>query len=371
MITSSLGTQVSLRVARSEFSTYFRECLMKLTKNLVSRAKTVLYRWISVLSLGIVAGSIWVLAFWWNKYRFQGLLDLPQWVSFCIGIVVTLYLVHQTWFKGAAFWGLKHLLTYPPLWLALIPATGLFVFVLRHFDRVVEELGFSDNGEIFRLAFWWMLFSVLVVAVFSAILLKIFEKKSFHQLENSTVDPSDPIGLSDFESIKNWIEDDVPIESARDDRFSFVPMARRIANRIKVEGKSASIAVIGKLGSGKSSLAKLVAEQLAHSHVKLVIVELWRYNTPQAAVEGIIHALVDALAEEVPVVALRGVSGEYVAAMGEAGGYWPVISKILQLAPSDPAQALDQVQDIAVAIGWRYALWVEDLERYAEGTGNG
>jgi hypothetical protein len=336
------------------------------------KTKTILKRWISIFLLGLCAGAIWLLAFWCRGFSFERLLGFPAWASICIVVIVATYtyfilIKAGTGSRVGAFLGLKHALAYPPLWLALIPAMLFFIGVLKCCKDAQGGLGVPDGGETLCVALIWIFWIALVLlAVGWMTFNRMREARSSG---NEPTDQAAPLEALDFEQLKAWFADDNPIETAHDDYFSFWPMAQRLADRFKQEDESPSIAVIGEFGSGKSSLANLVMKNLEDSRVKvkLVKVELWPYHTPQAAVEGIIRALIDALAEEVPVVALRGVPGEYVEAMGAAEGFWHVLSKILRPTLGNPEQTLDQIQDIAEAIGWRYVLWVEDLERYAGG----
>ena len=76
-------------------------------------------------------------------------------------------------------------------------------------------------------------------------------------------------------------------------------MAERIAQRLCGPLPQAQ-AIVGALGSGKSSLRNLVANcitrQNAYPQIRMADVELWPFATSTAAVDAIIHRLIDELA---------------------------------------------------------------------------
>lgn len=171
-----------------------------------------------------------------------------------------------------------------------------------------------------------------------------------------------------FENLTAWLGSDSAIFTEEDDAFGYRRIARRIAFRLVAERPPAQ-AVVGRLGAGKTSLRSLVGAALKARgadarHVHIVAVELWPYETPRAAVEGVVRALVSALSREVSVLALRGLPEAYAEAMSSAGGVWSALAH-LQVSPTSPFQALRRIDFIAAAIGQKYVVWVEDLERFA------
>ena len=115
-------------------------------------------------------------------------------------------------------------------------------------------------------------------------------------------------------------------------------------------------------------VAALKANPLAARRIHVVPVELWSYETTRAAVEGVINALIESLAQEVNVTALRGLPETYVAAMSSVGGLWSTLAHLQGKSPS-PSKTLERIDAVATAIDHRFVVWVEDLERFA-GSGN-
>ena len=202
----------------------------------------------------------------------------------------------------------------------------------------------------------------------SALHLWISSRGRRRRAERAT--PPDPtIGLVSFEEISAWVTDDSAVERASEDAFGHARIAARIASRL-CEAKPPAQAVVGRLGAGKTTLRHLVVEALGvepgGERVRLVPVELWPYETPRAAVAGVIGGLVEALAREVNVLSLRGVPSAYAEAMSAAGGIWSALVR-LQGIPSDPFESLRQIDRLAKTIGLQYVVWIEDLERFGGG----
>lgn len=82
-----------------------------------------------------------------------------------------------------------------------------------------------------------------------------------------------------------------------------------------------------------------------------------------AAVDAIIHRLIDELAGFVDVTALRGLPAAYTDAMKSAGELWASATHLLG-APRSHQEILSRIDNVATAIGVRLVLWVEDLERF-------
>jgi hypothetical protein len=144
----------------------------------------------------------------------------------------------------------------------------------------------------------------------------------------------------------------------------------RSRQKIRTQEKSAQ-ALVGRLGSGKSTVLALVEAWLndQRSSTEVVRIELWPYESPRAAVEGILTSLVEALAREVSTSQLDGLPSAYGEAIAKISGVGDWFPKVLRKQET-PVASLQALDDIATMIGRRYILWVEDLERFAAGDPN-
>ncbi len=100
---------------------------------------------------------------------------------------------------------------------------------------------------------------------------------------------------------------------------------------------------------------------------QIVAVELWPYETTRAAVQGVLSSLVEALSQDVGVVGLRGLPSAYSEIIGASGGLGAALVR-MQGLPSTPRALLERIDEISTAIGARYIVWIEDLERFAGGA---
>lgn len=97
--------------------------------------------------------------------------------------------------------------------------------------------------------------------------------------------------------------------------------------------------------------------------VRIVPVALWPFDTPRAAVEAVIQALIDKLGEEVNVVALRRLPEAYADAMSAANSWVGATAKLQ--GGASPTETLAAIDRVAIATGRQFVVWIEDLERFA------
>ncbi len=168
---------------------------------------------------------------------------------------------------------------------------------------------------------------------------------------------------------KAWLQTDMPITDSKDDRFVFGDMARRIGDRLLKEPPPAQ-AILGRLGSGKTSLRNLTQQYVASTkhprRIEFVNIELWPYETPDAAVQGILRLLTKSLSKEIGTMRLDGLPNAYLDAITRASGLTTIFPQAASRART-PDSVLSEIDAMAKIIDRRYVLWVEDLERFAFG----
>lgn len=264
--------------------------------------------------------------------------------------------------------GFRHFARHPPGWLAAFPGAA---FAQAGWILIPE------SKPERALATWTGVALTLIVGVAIATLWWTMSKASAWRLERTrddrekhwkALDVQKPADLStSFEELVNWLQNDLPIHHPAADRFALCDAARRVVHRLcSPSDESPTIAVVGALGAGKSSLLELVAGALAHRRgaPELVRVRLWQYESTEAAATGIIEELHRHLSQHINTVELFGLSARYVAAIEGASG---VSGKLLQmlLGHREPSKLLEKISALATTIGIRLVLWVEDLERFA------
>lgn len=269
----------------------------------------------------------------------------------------------------AAYLGLKHFVVYPPVWVAGVVGAGLLTVALEQFPSVRQVLGVSstlaDGLTLVGCGYWVI---PILVPIATGAMACFSGYPPSPEVSGSATNVV-PLHAS-WERLRAWLENDNPVVHPEDDAFKHAVIARRIARRLR-EHPTPAQAVVGGLGTGKTTLRCLVEHELGlNSKTHILPVELWPYDTPQAAVEGVLRTLVQGLALEVNVLAARGLPEEYVAAINAAGGFASNLANLASKAGS-PFDVLETVDGIATAIDHRFIVWVEDLERFARTSGQG
>jgi hypothetical protein len=258
--------------------------------------------------------------------------------------------------RWMAFLGFRHFWTYPPLWPAI--ATALLLMAMytggtASWEPVLEHLE----------SLWWLVAQIpqwmwLAVGA-GAIALVVFTEDSAPRAQAP--------GHSDdgLAALVGWLRDDREIESPQDDRFGHDVVARRIVERLtKSDGENPTMAVVGPLGSGKSTIRRLVEHHLkSHRSIQTLNVSLWPFDSAEAAVAGILRSVVAALGQHVGTLPLMGLSERYVSAIERVGGRWGVLARFLG-RESQPGSTLQRLALIATAAGIKLVLWIEDMERF-------
>lgn len=328
-------------------------------------------RWSALAVAAVVASSIVLLGVALLRSAVTRFAAVPTWALVPASLVFAAACVRHARGRWLAFAGLRQISTYPPIWLAGVAGTTLFIFVVAGLPSIRESVGlsFEHSAPLGRVGM------AGAAAVVGTILLAggqwAWRARASRRTSSAIGPPpsASPAWLyGSFEHLTSWLSDDAPITGEEGDAFGHAQIANRIASRL-LDARPPSQAVVGSLGAGKTTLRALVVGALkatgpAARHVRLVPVELWPYEKPSAAVEGVIRALIDAVAEEANVVALRGIPESYVKAMSSAGGVWSAVTH-LQGTPTSPFDTLRRIDAVATAIGRRYVVWVEDLERFA------
>ncbi len=279
-----------------------------------------------------------------------------------------------------AFYDLRYLAVRPPYWLAGLAGGVVSLFVASNVDTIsaVYKLSLDEQIEVQT----WGYGSSLVL-VMGAVLGWVAPWELFgargpkgSRATDSVPDARQPAApaRNSFAALEQWVKDDQPIGSEERDLFGHQQIALRIVDRLTStapgnDAEDMSQAIVGRLGSGKTSILHLVRRELERrprNDIELIEVQMWPYETARAAVVGIIDQLVEALGDHVNVVSLRGVSGAYAEAISAAPG-GSVLRAALRSRAEQPAEALSAIDDIARVIGVRYVVWIEDLERFATG----
>jgi hypothetical protein len=178
---------------------------------------------------------------------------------------------------------------------------------------------------------------------------------------------------SDFQELCKWLQHDTPIDHPSLDAFGRALIARRITDRIKPRlDKSPTIALVGELGAGKTSIYNLVLYELNSAKllgqtIAVVRVSLWPFDTVDAAIRGILTALTEELGRHISITPIAGLPDEYISTIENAGLNWARLFK----SNRPPSAILSDFDTVAAALDLHIVLWIEDLERFAGSTISG
>jgi hypothetical protein len=334
-----------------------------------NRVDIALGRWRLVLALSLLSTLLCVAIGLFKQDTLITIAELPWWSMIVLigGGIGLLYLVSPKRFVAGL--GLRHPFAYPPHWFGIAFGVAFASLIICLFGSK-----FSLNGKskdtIWALMVGSLLPPILVI-VYSLCQWCVLRlrQRSFIEKIDSPIKPLSASTPPTLEQLEKWIWDDAEVKVPANDLFDYAEIARRIGRRLLVRQSSAQV-LVGKLGAGKSTILALVkawlAEQQDASSIEIVKVELWPYESPRAAVEGILGTVVEAFSKEVStseVGALPAKYGESIARISGVPNFFPGLAR-RQETPTASLKALDAV---ATAIGRRYVLWVEDLERFAAG----
>ncbi|MFN0011188.1 MAG: hypothetical protein ACKVS8_06030 [Phycisphaerales bacterium] len=336
-----------------------------------SRFKRIASRWLDVVAYAFCGSAIWVLAGPWITRRFEPAADAIGALSPVAIVYGLLGVVAAAWFltgrgRSSGWLGVRHPATYPPVWFSAIVAIAV-----RHTQLAGSNGGASALVDDFRLVWWWWMqlqpwgWPLAVVAAGALVarsLARDVRLRGFDAHAAMRAPASVSVtGVRDFADIERWVRDDSEIAAPCDDYLDHCAVAKRIASRLRADGEAPTVAVVGPLGSGKSSIRGLTQFYLRNDRrVRFVHLSLWPFESPEAAVRGVLGSLLHELGLHVNSLALAGLPEDYVLAVEQAGGLWAGIGRLVR-GSTDPAAVVRRLDEVAGAIGIRLVIWVEDL----------
>lgn len=289
------------------------------------RRNLIASRWLALVCWGAIGGIVTAILDELLIRLFQSLSDgmsrIPeQWMFPALATLG----VACSWPFGAgrwrAFFGLKHFWSYPPLWIGIL--SSFVAWQTMRWTSVPLSDSLSNMWWTIHSAdgvFWLLCVAAgawLFVQRRGAVSARSTKEVPTTAGKTEQVAPRSLDGVSDFASLRRWLLNDKEISQKCDDQFGHWEIAARIRTRLEHPVEAPTMALIGRVGSGKSSVRELVMRQLEEqSRVRMVSLSLWPYETPEAAVRGILSTLVRELGREVNALPLRGLSDDYAAAI--------------------------------------------------------
>ena len=346
------------------------------------RLKAICARWRTGVLHALLAATVFELVApifsHWLRQKLNRLGDWAFWPGLILPAVT---LLMASLFKLPRNWNrLRRAWCYPSIWtstwLAVLFLTALYTAspsalraLLPPYIRM-EDLSNASDSLVWVLVLVGLGPLGLQMIVVGRHLLTAYPGQ---HARTGSPPTGGPFQLESLDSILEWLRSDDEIKAPDHDLFEHMTVARRIAKRLdgivsRSVNSPPTMALVGELGSGKSTILELTKCQLREQYGTdgplVVNVSLWQFETPQAALRGILDAVIDALGGHVSTVSLTGLSGRYVDAVEKLGGFWAAANAVLK-SSSRPEQILASIDDVALAADIHVVLWIEDLERFA------
>ncbi len=346
------------------------------------RYQVILERWCWIGAYGLVAAVVWFLLDPFlasiSASLIHRLADVPTYLLlslFAVLFAVPAYLSARGRWLGWS--GLHHIHTYPPLWVAVLAGIA-FSWLFNIAAPTSQSLSLLSSwcSQALSLLSSWSsqvlsfggLAAVLLIVHSVVIRLRDMRKaKSRTPIAPPAASGSFVDRLANIDDIAKWLATDDAVENRDHDGFNHDEVARRIVQRLTSAGDddAPTMAVVGPLGSGKTTIGNLVRRRLEpHARLRMIQLSLWPYESSAAAQMGVLGRLVDEIARHVNVLGVRGLPEHYISTVEKAAGPWGGFATLFRTA-RDPGGILDRLSKILVATDLRIVLWIEDLERFA------
>lgn len=333
-------------------------------------AKEVLGRWATVLCYGALAAAGLALGWPWAVASLPGHLKglgWGWWAVIPLAIVALISFARGLPHLWRNRFGTRSFWRYPPAWSGAPFGVALLLWfwVLVPAARAtIPNVAPSDAVALAQ----WASYSTLTLWLGLGAA-SIRKRRSRRDWQAPQISGKCDL-TSDFSELSQWLRNDNPISVPSNDAFGHHAIARRIATRV-VEDPGTTVALLGALGAGKSSVAKLVDHELttarAGSQVQLVSISIWSYKTQEAAIHGILDALLEALSLHVSTLPLQGLPTHYLDLLEQAGDVPSRAARLFRTNKS-PDSLLKDFDAVARAVDRRFVLWVEDDERFVRTT---
>lgn len=316
-------------------------------------------RWLTVVIYAVVAWIAWIgiepFAAEWLRALWQPYLDLAGAWAYPLAVVAAALLA---WARNRSGWtgvtGILYWRGYPPVWVAVFLALLLRVLQVTVQESKTHAIAGVGATLVAGLVLW------------SALAWLARMGSLADAAAETPRDPRELASLPDSDdALRDWLSRDDAISASSDDRFDFSVAVERIARRFEDDACSdPSTAIVGPIGSGKSSLCQLLEKRLTRDKRRLVVrISVWPYHTAEAAARAVLDASLERVAKEVPVLAVSGLSDDWVEVVDSAA---PGVRGILRRLrrSQNPASILRGLDDLLGAARLHLLIIIEDLERF-------
>ena len=317
-------------------------------------------RWARLLVLtllGAVAFEL-ILPLAWQRAK---IIQLPYSPTFpaltaCLAVVLLAYVISEPIRIRKRQW--RRTLWYPPTWLAVPLAWSLAAVS----ERLPMAFRPQSSGPD-----WQNLYTVAPIAL--AIALGLAARQLPWRKAATVTAPANPMEGTAFtwSEIEAWISaGERPLASGERDLFQHHRIAARIARSVAADRRH--VALLGRFGSGKSSIVNLITSELARRPETLIVAEfdVWAVPNPEDVPRLALNRIISALDDYVDTIQFRSLPLAYqrLAAAEPTGR----LSAALGVeSAGDSIELLAGLSKVLMTIDARVVLIVQDVERAGEG----
>lgn len=317
---------------------------------ILSRYCTVLYATaVATIVLPVVLHLLWIL---WGTLPLQCTFPLGEIWIFLAAFLLGHFLADSIRQQNYRLCDIRR---YPPIWIS-VPTALMIVSIVEH-TLSLELYPPLDCGSL------QSMISPTILILCATIIVILNRCRKLRLQSKKPASGNNPDNQHESTGDKHWINSgEWPIETAEEDRFSRTPVTDRIMDHIRKNERS--IALLGPMGSGKTSILNFVFERIARSDPSTIVVtcDLWRARTPEEIPQIIISTIVNELDTVCDTIEIRDLPYTYrrlVAA--EPSGTLHRIFSIDNQTTS--LHKLDRIQSLLDILDRRIVLAVEDFER--------
>jgi hypothetical protein len=337
----------------------------------------VAVRWSSVV-LSVAAGAVLVLlgGALLPPKTVSWVGALPPWMFIAFGVLVLGTIVPMAHAGVFGNLGAEKAYVNPPRWLQYLLCLALIGAIWKSRPDTIPSWCRRDI-QLFcqRWGFASLCGVILLSCLLTAMphLTRRIHRNRTPKEEGGRLD----LNTADFAALQAWLRTDDEIREFGQDAFDHSRIAKRMAERIAqaAEGKLGrcpTFALVGELGAGKSSVLELVRadlgeRQLLDRRVLLVSVSLWPFETPDAAINGILRSLEAEFSKVTSTSSIVNAPDRYLRAIEKVEKRVGLLTELFA-TESTPEGALEAYSRLATLVGVHVVVWIEDLERFEAGA---
>lgn len=248
---------------------------------------------------------------------------------------------------------------YPPMWSSIV--LGIVLICVNeqwlHQSFLTVNNRWHQGGGLSRS---WLVLATALAAILCHWIKSVLDYPT-------EVDDRATNHAPEMPRCKRWIDaGEQPIKDTNEDLFSHSAIASRIVTH--VQNNERAVALIGSVGSGKSSILNLACESIKRESADVIVVrsDIWRATDAKLMPQLVIDDIVRTLDRIVDTTGIRDMPLKFVrfSAVDTSGSLRRILDACKR---SDSRHQLDRICSILDALDRRLIVMIDDLDRTHEG----